>query len=296
VSWWETLVTLQASCSDHFCDGGLTGRWPGRYPKTGTPPWCCPRQIWFWRPDCAAGARRFRAVDRVANPAVIHPDDAWRSRRRAASPRTEASDASGETPRRTRSHPGAGPFFSRSGHAAAQSRKSKSLSENCEGCRGKGFWLGPRRRGRSSPAAGCDGRANAGPSQKTGRPEGFHAQGRMASLLLSRRPTRSILPRRASPCSLGRENGAPCNFQTGSEGPGALAPGPGMDKQRTDTVAGRYRCGHRHFAVDVSVFWAHLLRSPSSVKTGKFRDGTGAILGWADRRLIRRQHSGSFAV
>lgn len=43
------------------------------------------------------------------------------------------------------------------------------------------------------------------------------------------------------------------------------APGPDMDKQRTNTVAGRYRCGHRCFAVDVSVFGAHLLRSPSSM-------------------------------
>ena len=39
---------------------------------------------------------------------------------------------------------------------------------------------------------------------------------------------------------------------------------PRMEKERTSTVAGRYRCGHRRFAVDVSVFGAHLLRSPSS--------------------------------
>lgn len=162
--------------------------------KNGTPPWCCPRHIWFWKPDCAAGARRVRAADRVASPAVITKDDAWKPRRRAAPPSAETSDASGETPRQRRSQPGAGPFFSRSGHAPAQSGKSK--------------------------------------------------------------------------------------------GPEALAPGPGMDKQRTNTVAGRYRCGHRRFAVDVSVFGAHLLRSPSSMKTGKVTDGTVAIMYPVNRHVI----------
>ena len=93
----------------------------------------------------------------------------------------------------------------------------KSLSENSEGRCGEGFWLWPRRRGRSIPAAGCDGRANAGHRQKTRRPEGFRGKGRLASLLLSRRSTRDILLRRASPDSLFHENSAFHNFQTGSK-------------------------------------------------------------------------------
>ena len=47
-----------------------------------------------------------------------------------------------------------------------------------------------RRRGRSIPTAGCDDRANATHSQKTRRLEGGWANGRLASLLLSRRSTR----------------------------------------------------------------------------------------------------------
>ena len=115
---------------------------------------------------------------------------------------------------------------------------ASSLSENCQGCCGEGFWLWPRRRGRRIPAAGCNDRANAGQRQKTHRPEGFRAEGRLASLLLSRRPTRgmgfpspasqipktegcaiahSSLLRRASPSGLLRENSTPWNFQTGSK-------------------------------------------------------------------------------
>ena len=33
-------------------------------------------------------------------------------------------------------------------------------------------------------------------------------------------------------------------------------------QQRTNTVTGRYCCGHRYFTVDLSVFGAHLPRSP----------------------------------
>src|SRR5277367_1352630 len=74
---------------------------------------------------------------------------------------------------------------------------SKSLSENCEGCCGEGFWLWARRRGRSIPVEGCNDRANAAHRQKTRRPEGFRANSRLASLLLGRRPTKGILPCRA---------------------------------------------------------------------------------------------------
>ena len=93
----------------------------------------------------------------------------------------------------------------------------KSLFENYEGCCGEGFWLGPRRRGRRIPAAGCNDRANAGRGQKTRRPEGFRGKGRPALLLLSRRSTRDILLRRALPYSLSPENFTPCSFQTGSK-------------------------------------------------------------------------------
>src|SRR5207245_5212802 len=73
----------------------------------------------------------------------------------------------------------------------------QSLFGNYEGRCGEGFWLWPRRRVTSIPAAGCKERANAGHGQKTRRPEGFRAKGRLASLLLSRRSTRDILLRRA---------------------------------------------------------------------------------------------------
>src|SRR5260370_14152739 len=75
--------------------------------------------------------------------------------------------------------------------------ETKSLLGNYEGRCGKGFWLWPRRRVPSIPAAGCKERANAGHGQKTRRPEGFRGKGRLASLLLSRRSTRDILLRRA---------------------------------------------------------------------------------------------------
>src|SRR5712692_9781118 len=74
---------------------------------------------------------------------------------------------------------------------------AESLFGNYEGRCGEGFWLWPRRRVPSIPAAGCDDRTNAGHGQKTRRPEGFRGKGRLASLLLSRRSTRDILLRRA---------------------------------------------------------------------------------------------------
>ncbi len=62
---------------------------------------------------------------------------------------------------------------------------------------GEGFWRRPRRRGRSIPVAGCDGRANAGRRQKIRRPKGFRGKGHLASLLLGHRPLAGMLPRRA---------------------------------------------------------------------------------------------------
>src|SRR5713101_9979806 len=58
---------------------------------------------------------------------------------------------------------------------------AESLFGNYEGCCGEGFWLWPRRRGRSIPAAGCKERVNAGHGQKTRRPEGFRGKGRLTS-------------------------------------------------------------------------------------------------------------------
>src|SRR6266487_6729208 len=104
---------------------------------------------------------------------------------------------------------------------AALSRRmaAQSLFGNYEGRCGEGFWPWPRRRVPSIPAAGCKERANAGHGQKTRRPEGFRGKGRLASLLLSRRSTRDILLRRASPSGLFPENSASRSFQTGSKPP-----------------------------------------------------------------------------
>ncbi len=96
--------------------------------------------------------------------------------------------------------------------------ETMSLFGNYEGRCGEGFWRRPRRRVPRIPAAGCKDRANAGHGQKTRRPEGFRGKGRLASLLLSRRSTRDILLRRASPSGLFLENSAPRSFQTGSKG------------------------------------------------------------------------------
>jgi len=93
----------------------------------------------------------------------------------------------------------------------------KSVSENSVKSCGEGFWLWPRRRGRSIPAVGCNDRANAGHGQKTDRPEGFRGKGRLASLLLGHRPLADMLPRRASPGSLFPKNRTARNFQTRSQ-------------------------------------------------------------------------------
>ena len=99
---------------------------------------------------------------------------------------------------------------------------AKSQSENGERCCGWGFGIGARRSGRRCephgpfPAAGCDARDNQAPGQKTRRPEGYRAKGRLASLLLSRRPMKGILLRRALPSSLLPDNSTPRHFQTGS--------------------------------------------------------------------------------
>jgi len=104
---------------------------------------------------------------------------------------------------------------------AAHRARLKSLSENCAGRCGEGFWLWPRRRGcfhtgNRIPAAGCNDRANASHGQKNRRPDGFRGKDRLALLLLSRRSTGDILLRRASPSGLSFENIAARNFQTGS--------------------------------------------------------------------------------
>ncbi len=92
---------------------------------------------------------------------------------------------------------------------------TKSLSENSVGSCGEGFWLWPRRRGRSIPAAGCNDRANAGQRQKTRRPEGFRGKGRLASLLLGHRHSRVcslVAPRQPA---FSAKTGLPRNFKTG---------------------------------------------------------------------------------
>src|SRR5260370_11980814 len=100
--------------------------------------------------------------------------------------------------------------------------ETESLVGNYEGRCGEGFWLWPRRRVPSIPAAGCDDRGNAGHGQRTRRPEGFRGKGRLASpcsrmlsaLLRGGRAQRLL--RRASPSGLFPENSPPRSFQTGS--------------------------------------------------------------------------------
>src|SRR5712692_6775197 len=76
--------------------------------------------------------------------------------------------------------------------------------------------------GAQRPAAGCKERANAGHEQKTRRPKGFRAKGRLASLLLGHRPLAGMLPRRASPPGLLPENRPPATFKAGSQGKSSL--------------------------------------------------------------------------
>ena len=66
----------------------------------------------------------------------------------------------------------------------------ESLSENSEGSCGEGIWRWPRRRGRSIPEEGCNGRVNAGHRQKTRRPKGFLRNSPLSSLLVGHRPIR----------------------------------------------------------------------------------------------------------
>jgi hypothetical protein len=92
----------------------------------------------------------------------------------------------------------------------------KSQFENSERSCGEGFWLRPRRRGRSVLAAGCKGQANAGRSQKNRRPRGFRANSRLASLLLGYSPLRGcalVGPRLTASST---KNSTPRSFQTGS--------------------------------------------------------------------------------
>ena len=126
----------------------------------------------------------------------------------------------------------------------------KSLPENWEGCCGEGFWLWARRRSPSIPAAGCKDRANEAHRQKSRRPEGFLATGRLASLLLSRRSTRDILLRRASPSSLWLENSTLPNFQTGSKITSPARPNnvESARSLRTVRCANRSGAGSRTFA------------------------------------------------
>ena len=117
------------------------------------------------------------------------------------------------------------------------------------GAAARDFGLGARRSERRIPAAGFDARDNEAPSQKSRRPEGFRAKGRLASLLLSRRPTRGMdfpspanwfpeaelcadahgsLLRRASPSSLQNENSTSRIFRPARsrfQRPGSLSGG-----------------------------------------------------------------------
>jgi len=87
------------------------------------------------------------------------------------------------------------------------------VSSKCSGCGGEGFGLAARRRDPNIAAAGYDGLDNEAASPKTRRPEDFRGKGRLAALLLSRRPTRGILLPRALPASLFLKNRIPDHFE-----------------------------------------------------------------------------------
>ena len=82
------------------------------------------------------------------------------------------------------------------------------------GAAARDFGCGQGGEAGASPWAGCAGRTNAGHGQKTRRPEGFRANGRLAALLLSRRSMKDILLRRALPSDRLHENSTPCHFKT----------------------------------------------------------------------------------
>ena len=88
----------------------------------------------------------------------------------------------------------------------------QSLIKNYKRRCGLGFWLCARRRGGRIPNAGCNDRANAAHGQKNRRPEGCRAKVRLASLLLSQRPIKGILLRRALPSSLLPDNSTTRSF------------------------------------------------------------------------------------
>ena len=91
-----------------------------------------------------------------------------------------------------------------------------SLIENCVGSCGEGFWSQPRRRGRRIPAAGCNGRANAGCGQKTRRPEGLGGKAPLAALLVGHRPLRVCFLFAPCQSNFSLPNRTPPHFQTGS--------------------------------------------------------------------------------
>src|SRR6266704_5128485 len=106
-------------------------------------------------------------------------------------------------------------FFAQTSLLAPQ-----SLFGNYEGRCGEGFWLWRRRRVTRIHAAGCKERANAGHGQKTRRPEGFRAKGRLPSPR-SRMPSELLgggrtqqKTRRRSPSGLLPENRTTANFKT----------------------------------------------------------------------------------
>jgi tRNA synthetase class II (F) len=94
---------------------------------------------------------------------------------------------------------------------------SKSLFENYEGCCGKGFWLWPRRRGPSIPAAGCKVPSQRRPQAKDLPPGGFSGKRLSGFVAPQSKIHPDILLRRASPSSLFPENSTPRSFQTGSK-------------------------------------------------------------------------------
>jgi hypothetical protein len=92
----------------------------------------------------------------------------------------------------------------------------RACLKTTRGCCGEGFWLWPRRRGRSIPAAGCSDRANGGHGQKTRRPEGFQQKAVWLCCSSVEDPSgvfSFVAPRHLAFCW---KTASPGSFQTGS--------------------------------------------------------------------------------
>ena len=107
--------------------------------------------------------------------------------------------------------------------SAITRRGTKSLNGNGEGTCGEGFWWWPRRRGRSIPRVGCEGRANAGHRPEEPPPGGFSGKRPGDGVARRSQTTPGLLPPRALSPGRFPENRSLPSFRTGSMGKKRLA-------------------------------------------------------------------------